>query len=350
MHTGRGTLMGEPTRELPAVLAGVRVIETGAGLPVEIVGQLLHQLGAEVTKIERPGAGSLSTGPTYAGLNRGKQIRPLDLKSAGGVEEFHVLIDQTDVLVQGYSAVAAVRLGLDFEAIRARSPEIVHCEVVGYSAADRRSGRPGHDPTYLASAGLVDPSTPAEWTGLPFALADHLGAVYAALAVVAALWSGGPSRLQVSLRDAGLSAAQQRVNDYLSDPAYDLAGARAGVATFRTRDDVPLMLAAVELHFFDRLVELLGVDEVLDKDQLAPAGGTNGREVNAAIAARIAERDWVELSAQLDQARIPYERIEDLGSALARDQVDNPTLYGRLPGGAVYLYPPVLCWPAGTPR
>jgi crotonobetainyl-CoA:carnitine CoA-transferase CaiB-like acyl-CoA transferase len=342
--------MGEPNRDLPSALAGGRVIEIGAGLPVEMVGQLLHQLGAEVTKVERPGTGSLSTGLTYACLNRGKQIRPIDLKAAVGVSEFHALVDQSHVLIQGYSEGAAARLGIDFDSIQARRPAIVYCEITGYSSADRRAGRPGHDPTYLAAAGLIDPAAPAGWTGLPFALADHLGALYAALAVLAAAGTGGPSHLQVSLRDAALSAAQQRVNDYLADPQYDLTGARAGIGTFRTRDGVPLMLAAVEPHFFDRLVDLLGLDALVDVDELAPAGGQHGRLVNRAIADRVAELAWADLSTSLDEARIPYERVDDLGTALARDQIDNPSLYGRLAGGGVFMNPPVLTWPTGARR
>jgi alpha-methylacyl-CoA racemase len=115
------------SRALPAALAGVRVLELGAGLPVEMIGQLLAGFGAAVTKVERPGAQRLSSPATFAALNRAKDMRTVDLKSASGAAEWRRLLSTHGVVVQGYSEAAAARLGVDF-----------HVRGGGRTAAGRR--------------------------------------------------------------------------------------------------------------------------------------------------------------------------------------------------------------------
>jgi CoA:oxalate CoA-transferase len=339
------------SRELPAALAGVRVLELGAGLPVEMIGQLLAGFGATVTKVERPGAERLSSPATFAALNRGKELRSIDLKSASGTAQWRELLGTHGAVVQGYSEAAAARLGVDFEAVLSVRPDIVYCEVVGYSGLHPSSGQAGHDPTYLAAAGLLPvEEVPAGWTGLPVALADQLGAAYGALALLAILGrrvAAGPDRdaagerVQVSLFDAAMTAACSRVNDVLADPGFDLAQTRGGLGLFRTADHVDIMIAAFESHFFERLNDVLDLGRFVGPDALA-APRRYGRMVNAGIAAAVAARGYADLAELLDRQRVPYARAPRLAEGIRSDVARNPSAYGSTDCGEVFHHQPVL--------
>lgn len=338
--------MTTPRRALPPVLSDVRVLELGAGLPVELVGQLLRAFGASVTKVERPGAARLGSAGAYAALNRGKEVRPLDLKSPGDRAHFEDLLPTHGVVVQNLSAGAARRLGIDFATLAGRRDDLVYCEIAGYSDTDRRHGRTGHDPTYLAAAGLFDAGVRSGWPGFPFALADHLGAVYGALAVVAALRRPivRPLRFQVSLFDAAAGAAQQRLAEVEeAEGAFRLDDLRGGLGLFRTADGVAVAIAAAEPHFFAHLADVLRLDDLLAADLLTSAGrARHGAVVNAAVAARVGERSWADLGPALEAGRVPHERAVDLASALAEDLEANPEAFGRTADGALFRHPPLL--------
>jgi crotonobetainyl-CoA:carnitine CoA-transferase CaiB-like acyl-CoA transferase len=339
-------------RALPAALTGVRVLELGAGLPVEMIGQLLVGLGATVTKLERPGAERLSSPATFAAINRAKDIRAVDLKSAPGAAEWHRLLRTHGVVVQGYSEAAATRLGVDFETVLSIRPDVVYCEVVGYSALDPGRGRTGHDPTYLAAAGLLPVDVvPDGWSGLPFALADQLGAVYAALALLAVLArrragaepdrGAAGERIQVSLFDAAMTAASSRLNDVLADPGFDLAQTRGGLGLFRTADRVEIVIAAFETRFFEGLDDALDLPRFVGPDALA-APRRFGRTVNEGIAAAVAAVSYPELAELLDARRIPYARALPLTDGIRSDLARNASAYGSTASGEIFHHHPVL--------
>ena len=340
------------SRALPAALAGVRVLELGAGLPVEMIGQLLAGFGAAVTKVERPGAQRLSSPATFAALNRAKDMRTVDLKSASGAAEWRRLLSTHGVVVQGYSEAAAARLGVDFETVLSIRPDVVYCEVVGYSALDPGSGRTGHDPTYVAAAGLLPVDVvPDGWSGLPFALADQLAAAYGALSLLAVLARrrAGPGpgrgpegeRGQVSLFDAAMTAASSRVNDVLADPGFDLASTRGGLGLFRTADRVEIVIAAFEAHFFEGLRDALDLGRFVGPDALA-APRRFGRTVNAGVAAAVAALSYADLAELLDARRVPHARALRLADGIRSDFARNPSAYGSTDSGEVFHHHPVL--------
>jgi alpha-methylacyl-CoA racemase len=336
------------SRALPPALSGVRVIELGAGLPVEVIGQILTGFGARVTKLERPGAERLSSPATFAATNRGKDIRAVNLKSAAGAAAWRRLLRTHDVVVQGYAEDAAARLGADFDTVRSVRPDIVYCEVVGYSALDPDSGRTGHDPTYVAAAGLLPADVvPDGWCGLPFALADQFAAVYGALAVLGTLACrrrdgvARAERIQVSLFDAAMAAASSRLNDVLADPEFDLAESRGGLGLFRTADQVAIVIAAFETRFFAALSDALSLTRFVGPEALA-APRRFGRMINAGIAAAVAGLSYAEVAERLDSRRIPCARALPLGDGIRSDLARNVSAYGCTASGQVFHHHPVL--------
>src|SRR5215468_4958592 len=122
------------------LLNGVRVLELALLAP-DLVGMHLADLGAEVIKIEPPGAGDYIReigARKLAGINlmhlrwnRGKKSVALDLKHSTGQELLHRLAAHSEVVIDGLRAGAAARCGADYERIRAVNPRVVYCSISG---------------------------------------------------------------------------------------------------------------------------------------------------------------------------------------------------------------------------
>jgi crotonobetainyl-CoA:carnitine CoA-transferase CaiB-like acyl-CoA transferase len=269
--------------DIPA-LAGIRVVTLAPNIPGPVAAARLHGLGAALTKIEAPaGDPFATTSPVwYAALHRGFEIAKLDLKTPEGRAALDDYLRDADVLLTSSRPSALARLGLDWPDLHARHPKVVHVAIVGELPPDAE--RAGHDLTYVAQLGLVEP--PAMPRTL---LADLAGAERAVSATLGLLLKrargGGISRAYVSLREAarvfGLPFAHG-----LTAAGGVLGGGFSGYGVYRASDGW-VAVAALEPHFTARLNERLG----------APGGE------RATIAARFAEESvahWQAWAAEHD--------------------------------------------------
>ena len=135
-----------------------------------MVATMLGEFGAEVVKVEQPGAGDpLRTwGPAKDGIglvwksvSRNKRCVTLDLRRPEGQELFHQLLDVTDVLVVGNRPSALARWGLDYESVHARHPQLVMLHVSGYGRGGPASDRPGFGTLAEAMSGFAQVVGPA---------------------------------------------------------------------------------------------------------------------------------------------------------------------------------------------
>ena len=195
-----------------APLAGIRIIDLTALLPGPYATQLFVDLGAEVIKIERPdggdGARTLSPG-MFASVNRGKQSLCLDLKQEAGREILRQLVQQADVLMEGYRPSVTKRLGVDYASLHALNPQLIYVSLTGYGQTGPLAQRPGHDINYLAAAGIIGLSgtpdgPPVHEIGAP--VGDLAGSMFAVVAVLGALLQRSQRHegqyLDVSITDA----------------------------------------------------------------------------------------------------------------------------------------------------
>ena len=156
-------------------LAGVRILDFTHVFQGPMGMQLLGDFGADVIKIERPGAGDWSRawGPyidgwslPYLSLNRSKRSLALNLKEPAALEVLLKLVDTADVLVHNFRPGVMARLGLDYPSLRARNPRLIYAQSSGWG--DRgpyvERGRGGHDLMARATGGLFEPLGP---DGLP---------------------------------------------------------------------------------------------------------------------------------------------------------------------------------------
>src|ERR1700712_2121026 len=106
-------------------LQGVKVVEMAGIGPISFAGMLLADLGAEVTRIERPAGSGFGWG-TSPGVDRGRPPRGVDLKSPAGLEEVLSLVGESEVLIEGFRPGVMERLGLGPEVCLARNPALVY--------------------------------------------------------------------------------------------------------------------------------------------------------------------------------------------------------------------------------
>jgi crotonobetainyl-CoA:carnitine CoA-transferase CaiB-like acyl-CoA transferase len=145
-------------------LTGIRVLDLTRLLPGAYCTLLLADMGADVIKVEEPGAGDYMrwTPPIVAGqsalfsaINRNKRSVTLNLKSDMGRDLLLLLVEGADVLVEGNRPGVMARLGLGWDALHARNPRLVMCSITGYGQDGPFASRAGHDLNYMATAGAL---------------------------------------------------------------------------------------------------------------------------------------------------------------------------------------------------
>ena len=202
-------------------------------LPGPVAALRLAEIGAEVLKIEAPGAGDptrtmmQSSGDRVAGrpgafyrlVNRGKRETRLDLKSEAGRNVLRALAAEADVLIESFRPGVMERLGVGYETLRAVNPRLVYCAISGYGASGPFVDHAGHDLNYIGYAGVLDQLASRDGTPiLPnFQIADLLGGALSAVTqILAALWHvsrGGDGRfVDVSMTHATLCAQRRRAS------------------------------------------------------------------------------------------------------------------------------------------
>jgi len=214
------------------------------------------------------------------------------------------------------------RLGFGWDAVRERNPRLVYVSLSGYGADGPWAQRPGHDLNYLASAGIValaaKKAAPSPSFGVP--IADLNGAIYALAAVNAALFqraqTGRGQRLDVSLAESSLHGINPRLAMFHQLEAQSLEAQRAiaqrrpGYGAFECRDGVWLTLGALEDHFWQALVRVLGLTS-FEGDAYRSYGQrhASSESINAAVASAMALRESDELLAALVAADVPVEAV-----------------------------------------
>ncbi|POR53704.1 crotonobetainyl-CoA:carnitine CoA-transferase CaiB-like acyl-CoA transferase [Paraburkholderia eburnea] len=311
----------------PAALQGLRVLDLTRLLPGPVATLRLAEMGADVLKIEPPGAGDAARtmmqnttdelagrpGAFYRLVNRGKRETRLDLKSEGGRAVLLALARDADVLVESFRPGVMERLGVGYETLRAANPKLVYCAITGYGSTGPFSDRAGHDLNYVAYAGVLDQLATRD--GAPvlpnFQIADLLGGALSAVTqILAALWHvsrGGEGRfVDISM------ARESHVNNVVAQVALandDAAALQPGGGLlnggvpcynlYRTQDDRWLAVGALELKFWQALCAALGREDWAQRHwSLGQAiGGSDAASLTRELGALIASetlQTWID--------------------------------------------------------
>lgn len=208
-------------------LDGIRVIDFTQVMLGPCATQMLGDFGADVIKIERPGAGDLSrnffgepdekamNNVVFASLNRNKRSVTIDTKSEAGKQMVYDLVRQADVVVDNFRAGVMDRLGFGFEQLKAINPRIICASGTGFGAVGPYAHKGGQDVLAQAMSGVMektqDPSIPKSI--YPTTLCDYTAGMHLVQGILAALLArektGEAQRVEVSLYDSMIAMQMQ---------------------------------------------------------------------------------------------------------------------------------------------
>jgi len=338
----------------PQALAGVRVLDLSRVLAGPWCTQTLADLGADVIKIERPGAGddTRSWGPPYLkdgdgqdtseaayylGANRNKRSIAIDIASPGGQALIKRLALQCDVLVENFKVGDLARYGLDAETLRTLKPGLVVCSITGFGQTGPYKDRAGYDYAIQGIGGLM--SVTGERDDLPgggpqkvgVAVADLFTGLYSTIAILAALRhrdaTGEGQVIDMALLDTQLAMLANLGSNYLCTGKAPgrMGNAHQNIVPYQVFEcsDGHLILAVGNDSQFAKFCEIAGrpdwaqdprfarnADRVRNREALVP-------EIAAAIKTR-PRADWL---AALENAKVPCGAINNLAEAFADPQV-----------------------------
>jgi crotonobetainyl-CoA:carnitine CoA-transferase CaiB-like acyl-CoA transferase len=353
-----------------APLAGVRVLELARILAGPWCGQLLADLGADVVKVEREGAGddTRAWGPPfieaaegghlgaayYHACNRGKRCVEADFETAEGRAQVLRLARHADVVIENFKVGGLAKYGLDYEAVKAINPGIVYCSITGFGQDGPYAARAGYDFLIQGMGGLMhitgQPDGPPTKAGV--AIVDMVTGLYAANAIQAALLRRASTRegafIDCALLDAQVAVlANQALNHFATgrEPAR-MGNAHPNIVPYDVFPvaDGDIIVATGNDGQYKRLCEALGAPELAsDPRFLANKDRVRNRvafkEIFHPLCRRFA-RD--ELLPRLEALGVPAGPINSIGDVFADPQIihrgmridiDNPlAAAGSTPG------------------
>lgn len=294
----------------------------------------LADLGADVIKVEDPGAGDYArtlASSLFRLVNRNKRALKLDLSKPAGREVFTELARGADALVEGFRPGVMERLGLGYDALHAEHPRLVYCSITGYGQDGPYRARAGHDINYCAYAGILEQSGAAGGPPAPgnFQIADLAGgALSAAMGILAALLEvqrGGEGRhVDVSMTDCTLAHAVVPLARWLEEGAARprgadmLSGGLPCYGVYETRDGRYMALGALEHKFWRAFCEAVSRPDLADRHLVSGDEAEAVRAEVAAIFRSDTQARWSERLAQVDCCAAP---VLDVGEAMHDEQL-----------------------------
>jgi crotonobetainyl-CoA:carnitine CoA-transferase CaiB-like acyl-CoA transferase len=342
------------TPPLPKALGHIRVLDLSRVLAGPWCSQNLADLGADVIKIERPGAGddTRAWGPPYAkdadgnntseaayylAANRGKRSVTVDIASADGQALVRELAGHCDVVLENFKVGHLKRYGLDYDTLKAIKPDLVYCSVTGFGQDGPYAHRAGYDFLIQGMGGLM--SITGERDDLPgggpqkagVAITDLMTGMYATVAVLAALThrdrTGQGQHIDMALLDVQVAMLANMGSNYLNSgkPPKRWGNAHANIVPYQTFAcaDGHLIVATGNDAQYQKFVEAgrrpeLGADprfatnplRVQHRDILVPL-----------LAEMVRTRTRDEWIAQLEAVGVPCGPINDIGEVFENEQV-----------------------------
>ncbi len=355
------------TQPTPRPLDGITVVSLEHAIAAPFCTRQLADLGARVIKIERPGSGDFARGydqrvdglaSHFVWTNRSKESLTLDLKQPAAEGILESLLAKADVLVQNLAPGAAARMGLSFEALHARFPQLIVCDISGYGEGGPYEKKKAYDLLIQSEGGFLSVTGGPgedEMAKAGCSIADIAAGMYAYTGVLSALMlrdkTGVGSRIDVSMLES--------LVEWMGYPmyyAYDGAPPppRAGAShstiypygPFPTGDGGTIMLGLQNEREWALFCDKVLLDPALASDDRFSANfkrSENRDVLRQLIIERFASLSLDDVVERLEQAQIANARVNDMHGVWqhpqlrARDrwrEIDSPA--GKLPS----LLPP----------
>jgi len=319
-------------------LDGLRVLDLTRILAGPLCAQMLGDMGADVIKVEPPGAGddTRTWGPPFAGgesayflgVNRNKRSITLNMAAKTGQEVLAALIKNSDVLIENFKLGTLEKWGITNDWLERNAPRVIRCSITGYGSSGPDAGLPGYDFILQAESGLMSICGGAD--GMPtkygVAIVDVVTGLYACNTILAALAArnrtGRGQHTEVCLYDSGISMLINVASNYL------VSGKDAGrfgnghpsivpYTTYPTADGM-MALAVGNDAQFARFAEIAGHREWAGDPRFAKnPERVRNRETLDGLIAEALKRDkttaWIQ---KLRAAGVPCGPINSVADAL----------------------------------
>jgi crotonobetainyl-CoA:carnitine CoA-transferase CaiB-like acyl-CoA transferase len=343
-------------------LEGIKVLDLSRVLAGPWCTQMLADLGAEVTKIERPGAGDDTRhwGPPWHGegdrrvaayflsCNRGKKSAAIDFGQAEGAALVRKLALQVDVVIENFKVGGLTKFGLDAESLRKANPRLIYASITGFGQNGPYADRAGYDYIIQGMGGLMS------ITGLPdgvpgggpmrvgVAVVDLFTGLYTCVAVLGSLYrrekTGEGAYIDMALFDTQLAMlANQASNALVSgkDPPRQ-GNTHPNIVPYQPfhAADQPIIIAVGNERQFQRLAQICGHPEWTADERFSSNGArvANREEIVRLVSEAIARKPAAEWLGQLEEAGIPAGPINRISQALEDIQAQHRQIIRTVAG------------------
>ncbi len=326
-------------------LEGIRVIDMSHVIAGPLCSYYLAQLGAEVIKIEKPGAGDVMRAnkelittdiPTaFSAFNAGKQSLAIDIRSPEGAKVIHNLAKNANVFIENFRPGVVKKYGLDYESIKKINPKIVYCSISGYGQEGAWSTRGGYDQVIQALTGMMMMSGTEENTSptkVGFPVIDISVGMLGALSIISAIYrqekQGLGQYIETSLIQGALMLMYPYVTDYLTDQKIPKRLGNKGYSGSPASDvfqckDGWLSIAANTPAQFRKMMHILNLDLICNDSNLLDLDAFNAVNggfvvaikpdlVKEKIQSALSEKLASEIEARLNQVGVPAAKVRTL--------------------------------------
>jgi formyl-CoA transferase len=339
--------------EKPTPLADLRVVDFTHFIAGPYATMILADFGAEVIKIESAGEGDAfrnyppalgDEGVPYLWVNRNKQSIALDLKSAEGRKIAQDLIAEADIVVENFSTGVMARLGLDYDTVSRRKPDLIYCSISAYGRRGPFASRVGFDPIVQAESGFIsmngDPDRPGYRAGP--SIMDISTAMMSANAILAALAARQRTGKGQYIETTMIETAVNMLGNFsLAYLATGTSPTRFGntqttaspVGAFETEDG-PLYLACANDRTFQRFArDVLQDPQLADDPDYANSRKRrdNQKKLIAYVAAKLKQGKRAMWLARMHEVGVPGGAIRTVGEALDGAEIAELGLLSAIP-------------------
>ncbi|MDS9466298.1 CaiB/BaiF CoA-transferase family protein [Paracoccus sp. MBLB3053] len=327
-------------------LAGLKVVELARILAGPWAGQILADLGAEVTKVEAPeGDDTRRWGPPFIerdgessaayfhSTNRGKRSVVADFRTPEGQDKVRSLVADADVVIENFKVGGLAKYGLDFASLSALNPRLVYCSVTGFGQTGPYAHRAGYDYIIQGMSGLMsvtgEPAAQPQKVGV--AVVDIFTGVYSVVGILAALHqraaTGRGQHVDMALFDVATAVMANQAMNYLAtgQAPSRLGNAHPNLVPYAVFDcaDGWIIIATGNDAQYRRLCSTLGLPGLAD----APAYAANADRIanrealTAALSAVTVAWKRDDLLAALEAQGVPAGPINDMADVFADPQI-----------------------------
>lgn len=333
----------------------MRVLDLSRILAAPLTSQLLGETGADVVKVERPGAGddARGYGPPFvarpdgrdssdAGFffscNRNKRSITVDHSTTEGAEILRRLAASSDVFLENFRPGVLTKYGLDFATLSELNPRLIYCSVTGFGQDGPYRARPGYDGIFQAMSGMM--SVSGQPDGAPgvgpmkvgVSMVDILTSLYTSNAILAALHhrdvnNGLGQYIDMSLLDCGVAALSHYVQNYLITGQCAPRRGNGGFGgipsqTFACADQ-DIFVVASTARQWAALVEVLGRPELADDPEFSSVSAriANRDKVVGVLDAIFVTRPAAHWVGELESADVPVSYVNDMDGVFSNPQI-----------------------------